>query len=266
MATSFQPQIINKILAEAGECLLKLSRDPTQRQAQQKSDGSVVTPTDSKLSDFLYDRLSPLAPVVCEERPPHRHWSEPYFLVDPLDGTQYYSQGEAEFAICVAYMVAGKPVYGGIFSPSAAKVYWAEKGSGAYCGQDPLPVLSPPESLDLRLFSSGFHRKKEAEPFLSQLAPKSIEEKGSALKFCDMAEGAVDLYIRFGPTQEWDTAAAQVLLGEVGLDIWDMKSWAPLEYGKADFLNRGLLVGHKSFLPQVASYLQALHPRATKER
>ncbi len=244
---------------------MKLSQDPAQRRPILKEDGSPVTPSDKIISDFLFDELSPHFPVICEERPPHQlpTDSQSYFLIDPLDGTKYYSQNEKEFAICVGLIKGGKPYYGAIYDPNNQILLWAVQGQGAYWGDRVLsPVQSPTGGA--RVFSSGFHKRPEAESFVRALKAQEIREMGSALKFCEMARGHMDLYIRFGPTSEWDTAAAQVILNEVGMDIIDVATFQPLRYGKKDFLNKGTVAGHGDLLPQVVQLIQDHQLRRAK--
>ena len=83
-----------------------------------------------------------------------------------------------------------------------------------------------------------------------------ILEKGSALKFCDIAMGKADLYMRFGPTSEWDTAAAQVLLEEAGCLLHEIKTLEPMTYGKDSYLNRGILAGHSSQVPVASEFIK----------
>jgi len=245
--------------------LVKLSQDPDKRRPILKEDGSPVTRSDKIISDFLYDELSPHFPVICEERPPHQLPidSQIYFLIDPLDGTKYYAHNEREFAICVGLIKDGVPYYGAIFDPNHETLLWAVQGKGAYWGESLLSPLSPPIG-GARVFSSGFHKRPEAQAFVQSLQAREIREMGSALKFCEMARGHMDLYIRFGPTSEWDTAAAQVILSEVGMDIIEVATFQSLLYGKKDFLNKGTVAGHKDFLPHVIELIREHQLRRAK--
>ena len=245
--------------------MVKLSRDPAQRRPILKEDGSPVTPSDKIISDLLYEQLSPHFPVICEERPPHLlpKDAQTYFLIDPLDGTKYYSQNEKEFAICVGLIRDGKPYYGAIYDPNNETLLWAVQGQGAYWGETALSPLKPPVG-GARVFSSGFHKRPEAQSFVQALQAHEIREMGSALKFCEMARGHMDLYIRFGPTSEWDTAAAQAILNEVGMEVIEVATFKPLLYGKKDFLNKGTVAGHKDLLPHVVELIQDHQLRRTK--
>ncbi|MDN5925230.1 MAG: 3'(2'),5'-bisphosphate nucleotidase CysQ, partial [Xanthomonadales bacterium] len=58
---------------------------------------------------------------------------------------------------------------------------------------------------------------------------------GSSLKFCLIAEGHADLYLRLGPTSEWDTAAAQCVLEAAGGAVLDL-SGQPFRYNRGESL------------------------------
>lgn len=252
----------NDIVCKAGELLKKLSVDPEMRKPQKKGDGSPVTPADLEVSQFLVKELATLGFLViseeCLPENPPAH-GETYFLVDPLDGTKYFSRGEDEFAICVGLISEGRPVYGAIYDPTQSRLFWAKQGSGAYC--DKAQISHPGVSGKLRVYSSGFHKRPERGFIVESLNIGQILEKGSALKFCDIAQGEVDLYMRFGPTSEWDTAAAQIILEEAGCLLYEAKTLEVMEYGKSNYLNRGTLACHKDIMPQVKSFLENHKPK-----
>jgi 3'(2'), 5'-bisphosphate nucleotidase len=248
---------ILEITRKAGKLLKKLSLDPSMRQTQRKPDGSPVTQADLEVSQFLVDALKPLGhPVISEEDLPDKtpDAAKPYFLVDPLDGTKYFARGEDEFAICVGFLKEGKPFMGAIFDPTSSKMYWAQKGVGAFCDDKPITHTGPNGSL--RVYSSGFHNKPERQWIVDSLNIGEIREKGSALKFCDIAAGEIDLYMRFGPTSEWDTAAAQVLLEEAGCVLFEMATLSTMTYGKDQYLNRGILACHHSLIDTLVAFLR----------
>jgi 3'(2'), 5'-bisphosphate nucleotidase len=265
MASSLNIQSILNATRKAGELLKKLSLDPEMRKAQLKADGSPVTKADQHVSDFLVQSLQPLGHMVISEEglpaePPTPDQS--YFLIDPLDGTKYFSQGEDEYAICVGFLQAGAPYFGAIYDPIHSRLFWAERGRGAFC--DDTPIRHSGVTGDLRVFSSGFHKRPERKKITEALQIGEILEKGSALKFCDIAMGEADLYMRFGPTSEWDTAAAQVLLEEAGCSLFEVKTQDVMQYGKPDYLNRGIIAGHQSQMQPVIELLQRMGPPKLK--
>lgn len=261
MASPLNVDQILEITRKAGELLHNLSLDPLMRQPVSKHDGSPVTAADQKVSDFLVGALKPLGfPVISEEELPDHPplANESYFLVDPLDGTKYFARGEDEFAICVGFLKQGRPYLGAIYAPVEERLYWAVQGRGAFC--DDQPIHHPGVKGGLRVFSSGFHRRPEKKFIVEALGIETILEKGSALKFCDLAMGKADLYMRFGPTSEWDTAAAQVLLEEAGCELYEIKTLDVMTYGKNKYLNRGILAGHKSLMEKASEFVRQVKP------
>ena len=257
MSLNYKPTEILEITRKAGELLEKLSLDPLMRRPQAKGDGSPVTPADLEVSEFIVSALKPLGfPVISEEDlpevPPGK--LDSYFLVDPLDGTKYFSRGEDEYAVCVGLIIDGIPDFGAIYDPIESHLYWAKKGEGAFQDDKPIKHQGPGEKISV--YSSGFHKRPEKDFIVDSLGIGDILEKGSALKFCDLAKGEVDLYMRFGPTSEWDTAAAQVLLEEAGCFLFEAKTQQPMTYGKPNYLNRGILAGHASLENLLVEFLQ----------
>lgn len=265
MGSSQKIQDILDISRKAGELLKKLSLDPEMRKPRRKGDGSPVTEADLRVSDFLMEALAPLGLLVVSEEalpntPPDPN--QDYFLVDPLDGTKYFARGENEFALCVGLLRQGVPCFGAIYDPTTGQMFWAEKGKGAFC--DDSPIAHKGVTGPLTVFSSGFHKRPEKDLIVSELNIGTILEKGSALKFCDIAKGDVDLYMRFGPTSEWDTAAAQVILEEAGCVLYEAHTLKPMAYGKANYLNRGTIACHSSQIERVIDFLKK-HPRPKKK-
>lgn len=257
MALSFNSEQINEVARKAGKLLEKLSLDPEMRKPMNKPDGSPVTPSDYLLSEQLVEELSPLGfQVISEEALPKTPpgLKDSYFLIDPLDGTKYFSRGEDEYAICIGLIKEGEPVYGAIYDPIDSMLYWAEKGGGAF--MDDQKIAHPGPGDGLIVYSSGFHKKPERDKIINRLGITEIREKGSALKFCDLAAGRVDLYMRFGPTSEWDTAAAQVILEEAGCFLFEAFTQQTMTYGKPKYLNRGILAGHTSVQDPVVALVK----------
>jgi len=247
---------INEIVRKAGKLLENLSLDPLMRKPVDKLDGSPVTPADLMVSEFLIKALAPLGiPVISEENMTASiKGAQRFFLVDPLDGTKYFASGSNEFAICVGLIEKQKPIYGAIYDPTLSKLYWAALGQGAYCDDQPIQHSGAGQSLVA--YSSGFHQRLEKNIIIDRLNITEIREKGSALKFCDIALGEVDLYLRFGPTSEWDTAAGQILLEEAQCLLYEVKTLRPMLYGKKNFLNHGIVVAHKDTMPDVVKLLK----------
>jgi 3'(2'), 5'-bisphosphate nucleotidase len=140
-------------------------------------------------------------------------------VVDPLDGTREFVKRNDEFAINVALVVEHEPVLGLVAVPAQGVVYVGAMGSGAYRrladGTRSTIRVAPPAA-PLRVVGSRSHTSPRLAAYLAYLEPHEFVGVGSALKFCLLAEGNADLYPRFGPTSEWDTAAGQAVLEAAG--------------------------------------------------
>lgn len=193
-----------------------------------KTDKSPITVADLASHDCVCQGLSHLTPdlpIISEESIPasfqkRQRW-EKYWLVDPLDGTKEFLEKNGEFTINIALIEQHKPSLGVIFVPSADICYFARKGQGAYkqIGQTRPKVIHGrawKEGQPITAVISRRHGMEELKKFLAQFSRLNLLHCGSALKFCWVAEGLADLYPRFSPTFEWDTAAGQCILNEAG--------------------------------------------------
>jgi 3'(2'), 5'-bisphosphate nucleotidase len=210
-----------------------------------KQDGSPVTAADLAADTIICDGLAAMGiPVVSEERVAR---GVPdlsgglFWLVDPLDGTREFVQRNGEFTVNIALIRDRMPVLGCVGVPARGTRYLGIAGQGAWRengGRQRIAARRPPA--DPVALASRNHRDPETERFLQSAGVARIDSAGSALKFCLIAEGAADLYPRFGPTSEWDTAAGHALVLAAGgrMSAWDGGVFA---YGKPRFLNNGFV-------------------------
>jgi 3'(2'),5'-bisphosphate nucleotidase len=158
-----------------------------------------------------------------------------FFLVDPLDGTKEFLKRNDEFTVNIALIVEGIPVMGVVFAPALGEMFYAAQGEGAW-KQDAQGLHAISTSLHdgvrpLRVMGSRSHGADKLNAWLDNLTQvHTFTAAGSSLKFCRIAEGLADIYPRFGPTSQWDTAAAQALLEEAGGKVVDMQG-DRLHYG-----------------------------------
>ncbi len=229
---------IEKITIQAGEILLKYFKKPDLKIID-KTDGSPVTEADHASNDFLIESLEALgAPVVSEERQLPLP-NQDYFIVDPLDGTQYFIDQAPHFAVLIALVSAGRPILGVTYFPATGLMFSAELGKGSFFNGSKIANTQTRKALVA--YSSGFHLKPQAQPLMSALNIQEVRHQESILKMCNMARGDVDFYPRFGNTYEWDTASGQILLEEAGCRVVDLKTLEPLRYGKPQYLNNGFI-------------------------
>lgn len=225
--------------AEAGEVIMAVYRRGFT--VQQKADDTPLTEADLVADAIIragLQALAPEVPVLSEEgvHPPFaerqtwtRHW-----LVDPLDGTRQFIRRTDEFTVNIALIQDHVPVLGLIHVPATGVSYFAVRSGGS---RRLRPGEGPPQSLHvrprpagpLRVLASRCRPGSRLAAFLDGLKDAELMSVGSALKSCLIAEGEADLYPRFGPTGEWDTAAAQLIVEEAGGQVVDLHM-RPLRY------------------------------------
>lgn len=242
--TDWIPELV-AICERASDKMLEIYQDPARFDIQQKSDDSPVTAADLAANEVIQQglqALSPHIPVLSEEDAPdwqeRQHWRR-FWCVDPLDGTKEFIARTDEFAINIALVEDSKVLLGFIYAPVTGEYWWGSKAIGAFKGADS-PITSRPASRELTVIASRrFHSSDFWEEKLKTLGMQmTLTSKGSALKFCNLAEGKSDLYPRMGPTSEWDTAAGQGILEGAGGQLIDILG-GPLHYNKQNLLNPG---------------------------
>ncbi|QEP45218.1 3'(2'),5'-bisphosphate nucleotidase [Ectothiorhodospiraceae bacterium BW-2] len=235
-----------EIAHEAGRTLLELYA--TELKVEQKADMTPVTAADLAAHRLIQQRLqqlTPAIPVLSEESATipfsERQQWRCYWLVDPLDGTREFIDHTGEFTVNIALICDQMPKLGVIYAPVVESYYYACEGEGAWKRE----ATRPPKTIRVRqwqggrvVLACGRSRYSAALKRLLQRLPEyEILTLGSALKSCAVAEGVADIYARFGPTSEWDTAAAQIILREAGGHLTDT-TLTPLRYNcREELLN-----------------------------
>ncbi len=241
---------LTKASIEAGKVILDIQKG--NMGLKKKSDGSPVTVADQEAEVILLKALQETLPeisVVAEEQAsagniPEFATETPFFLVDPLDGTKEFIKGGTDFTVNIGLIINHEPQWGLIYIPSFDTLYIGQKGIGAKritgaAGSSPIEdsvSVSLPPSSPLRIVASKSHLNNKTEEFLNNYPGAEIVNVGSSLKFCRVAEGQADLYPRFGPTMEWDTAAGDAILRAAGGKTTNPDG-SPFLYGKTDFRN-----------------------------
>jgi 3'(2'), 5'-bisphosphate nucleotidase len=241
-----------RIAARASEEIVKIYN--TSFTVENKEDDSPLTAADMAAHHTIMEglqRLTPELPVLSEESSSipfatRGQWSC-YWLVDPLDGTREFIKRNGEFTVNIALIDRHEPVLGVVYLPVGGACYYAARGLGAFR----LRPGGKAEKLGTRATVPGqisaagsrSHGSERQVRFFEALGPGAeIITAGSSLKFCLVAEGKVDIYPRFGPTSEWDTAAAQCLVEEAGGSVTDLRL-QPLRYNcKESLINPEFLV------------------------
>lgn len=224
-----------------------------QFEVTNKADQSPLTLADTKSHEVIVQglrALTPDIPVLSEEASdiPYSErgqWRR-YWLVDPLDGTKEFVSRNGEFTVNIALIDGHDPVLGVVHVPVTNTTYTGVRGAGAtrQTGRDAaIPIRTTvPAPTPLRIVGSRSHRDAILDRYLPRLEPYQLVAVGSSIKFCLVAEGSADFYPRFGPTSEWDTAAAQAVVEAAGGRVIQTDG-QPLRYNaKAELLNPHFLV------------------------
>ena len=230
-----------KLLSQrAGSVIMEFYNGDNQVRA--KSDGSPLTLADSASEKIILKGLEEFAsgvPVVSEENE-HSHSIKPpneYFLVDPLDGTKEFIKmdGKGSFTVNIALIEDGFPTLGVIYAPGLNRMFYGSKLLGAFEDGESIFAREVPKSGSVAVASLS-HRDAKTNYWLKENRIKKTISIGSSLKFCLLACGEADIYPRFGPTMEWDTAAGQAILESAGGRVENLDG-TQLAYGKERFVN-----------------------------
>ena len=215
--------------------ILKIYQNPSS-SAQRKKDGSPVTAADMHAHKVIVRFLEshfPNIPIVSEESFKQKNYkpTKEFWIIDPIDGTKEFINQSDEFTINIALIQNGKPMLGVVGAPVFDKIW-----SGiAIQSKNKIKPYYKKQPM-LRIVMSKSHRTVIDKAFLNFLTKKEkklkIISKGSSLKICALADKKADIYPRFGPTSEWDIAAADAVLRSRGGGIFQIDNYKPLEYGK----------------------------------
>jgi 3'(2'), 5'-bisphosphate nucleotidase len=219
---------------------------------QAKADNSPLTLADRAAHYAIVSVLEETGiPVLSEEGKEipyqeRKDW-EYFWMIDPLDGTKEFIKRNGEFTVNIALIHKGRPILGVVEVPVQKKLYFAIEEGGAYLesleGITKLLVNNfRMEDANLRVVASRSHLNEETEKFLNNLNNPEIVSMGSSLKLLAVAEGLADLYPRFAPTMEWDTAAAHIIVEEAGGKTTKKDNLISLEYNKVNLLNPFFIV------------------------
>ncbi len=238
-----------RIATDAAQAILAVYAQ--EFAVQRKDDHSPVTQADLAAHRVIVaglQALTPDIPVLSEESGslldgPARHAWTRLWLVDPLDGTREFIKRNGEFTVNIASIDRGVAVWGVIQQPVSGRLWHGGAGQGAFArdgidGDDAPIHVRVPASAPLRVAASRSHRDGHTQAVLQAMGAIREDSCGSSLKFCRIAEGSIDVYPRFGPTSEWDTAAGQAILEGAGGQLLDPQG-RPFRYNQRDTLLNG---------------------------
>ena len=257
MLENLQIENIVAITRLAGEAVMKVYEQPIQ--VEHKADNSPLTLADTNSNDIIVSELKKLfpdVPILSEETKQvdysiRKNW-EYFWLVDPLDGTKEFIKHNGEFTINIALIHNNQPIAAVLFAPALNKMYYAVQGKGSFYVDEKgnATKLSTQSNYltkqKINVVASRSHLTDDVLQFVETLKKQGKEvdfvSSGSSLKFCLVAEGKADVYPRFGPTMEWDTAAGQAIAECAGAKVLNNDTLQPLSYNKENLLNPFFIV------------------------
>lgn len=238
-------QQVAALARRAGEAILAIYREDFDVEI--KADRSPLTAADLAAQQVIAAGLAELAPawpMISEEArqlpwEQRRDWSR-YWLVDPLDGTREFVKRNGEFTVNIALIEHGQPVLGVVLAPVTSELFAAARGHGAWwqvAEAGDWERISTRTLAQLPLVAGSRSHGGAQEETLRRMLGEDfqLQPLGSSLKFCLIARGAADVYLRRGPTSEWDTAAAQCVLEQAGGQVLDLHG-RPLRYNRGESL------------------------------
>lgn len=258
------PQLFNAAV-RAGASIMRVYKNLDDYDISLKNDKTPITVADRLAHKTIREYLGPTRiPILSEEGremlyDERRNW-ELYWLVDPLDGTVEFIKGNNEFTVNIALMENNACMGAVIYVPYFGKMYFAGKGFGAFLkenilpdgeadytydeivnGWTPLPLASEAAHPHQIVAVSRSHQTPETHAYIDRLREShpdlEVVEQGSSYKFCMLAEGRVDYYVRTTHTYEWDTAAGELILAEAGGSTRTLPDGGELKYNEEDLHN-----------------------------
>lgn len=255
---------------KAGQKILAIYNDPASDfEIERKADHSPLTIADRQAHEVIAALLSQTPFPVLSEEGKHmeysvrKDWNE-LWIVDPLDGTKEFIKRNGEFTVNIALVRDGVPVLGVIYLPVKRELYFACPSLGAY---KVLGITDTPSGMDELLegamklpiagaapdhfviVASRSHLSPETEAYIREKEQQhpavELISSGSSIKICLVAEGTAQVYPRFAPTMEWDTAAGHAIARAAGMEVYRADADTPLQYNKEDLLNPWFIVERK---------------------
>ena len=215
-------------------------------EIQLKSDDSPLTKADMAshtiIEYYLKDTQIPLLSEEGKHIPyeQRQSWSQ-LWIVDPIDGTKEFikTDDNGAFTFNIGLIENGLPVLGMVYAPARNAFYWGHQGGGAFCREatriTPITVRDVPNS-GVVAVASASHLDAATTNWLAVRQINQTTSIGSSLKFTLVASGQADVYPRFGPTMEWDTAAGDAVLRAAGGMVFHPDGEI-YRYGKKDYRN-----------------------------
>ena len=241
-------QIALEAAVKAGENIMEVYNSTESINYEKKADDSPLTIADKKSHNTIIDFLKDTdIDIISEESKSieyqeRKNWEE-YWLIDPLDGTKEFIKKNGEFTVNIALIKNNKPHLGIVYCPVKKILYWNDNDKKVFKREKEetreikkrKPINENEEGL--RVVVSRSHMSEETSEYVNKLTRPELISCGSSLKFLYIADNKADIYPRFGPTMEWDTAAAHSILNALEINVINLESGRELSYNKENLLN-----------------------------
>lgn len=217
-----------------------------------KGDDSPLTKADKAAHEVIVGFLQKTAlPILSEEGKRityeiRKDWDY-FWMVDPLDGTKEFIKKNGEFTVNIALIYKGTPLLGVVFAPVLDWLYWGNEEEGAWKqegNKEPVQLIKQETPEVKTIVASRSHLSQETQEYIDQYTGIEVVSVGSSLKFMLVAEGKAQVYPRFAPTMEWDTAAAHGVVLANGGELLQWPQKIPLVYNKENLLNPWFICMH----------------------
>ncbi len=241
-------QIALEAAVKAGENIMEVYNSTESINYERKADDSPLTIADKKSHNTIIDFLKDTdIDIISEESKSieyqeRKNWEE-YWLIDPLDGTKEFIKKNGEFTVNIALIKNNKPHLGIVYCPVKKILYWNDNDKKVFKREKEetreikkrKPINENEEGL--RVVVSRSHMSEETSEYINKLTRPELISCGSSLKFLYIADNKADIYPRFGPTMEWDTAAAHSILNALEIHVINLDTGRELSYNKENLLN-----------------------------
>ena len=238
----------------AGEKIMEIYNASEYIDFESKNDNSPLTIADKKSHDTIVSMLKKTGTHIISEESEsidykiRKKWKE-YWLIDPLDGTKEFIKKNGEFTVNIALIKNNSPFIGIVYCPVKKILYWNDSNKNVFkkiIGKEK-KQLNKRKKIDqvkknLRVIVSRSHLNEDTTQYIKKLNDPQLISCGSSLKFLYIADNKADIYPRFGPTMEWDTAAAHSILKALDIMVTNLEDKRELSYNKKNLLNPYFLI------------------------
>lgn len=235
-----------KAAIDAGRAIMDIYNSTEDMQVTYKDGDMPLTAADKASNKIIVEALKEKFPefsILSEEEKDNKNRLENdyCFVVDPLDGTKEFIKRNGQFTVNIALAYKHESVMGVIYVPVTGELYYAVKGKGAFFDNgngetERIEVSKCTDIKKLRLVMSSSHGCEQMDKLIEKYKFDNFVKMGSSLKGCVVAKGDAEVYYRFNPTMEWDTAAMQCIAEEAGAVFMQMDD-TPMRYNREDSLN-----------------------------